>query len=131
MTEQKSTDALLMELMSLALDWQFEGSSKHRTLVKRLYQAAQEERKAANSRFLHLQEKQASYEKEIDSLRAKLANTEATTGDSQHFETGKKTVAEAEKEDSSNGKHGFIQFERAKLTKYQCTRSNLVLNRVR
>ncbi|KAI6860274.1 hypothetical protein KC343_g400 [Hortaea werneckii] len=100
---QKTTDVLLMDLMSLALGWEFDGASEQRALVKRLYQAAQEERKAANSSFLCLREKLASYEKEIDSLRAKLANTEATTDDSQHSEIGKKTLDEVEKEGSSNG----------------------------
>lgn len=127
---QKTTDVLLMDLMSLALGWEFDGASEQRALVKRLYQAAQEERKAANSSFLCLREKLASYEKEIDSLRAKLANTEATTDDSQHSEIGKKTLDEVEKEGSSNGKHVFMRFERARLTKYQCTRSSSVLNRV-
>lgn len=130
MEQQKSTDVLLMELMGLALGWEFEGASEHRALVKRLYQAAQEERKAANSRFLHLREKQASYEKEIDSLRAKLANTEATTDDSQHSEIGKKTSDEVGREGSSNGEHDFMHLERARLTKYQCTRSSSILSRV-
>ncbi|KAI7490376.1 hypothetical protein KC351_g685 [Hortaea werneckii] len=101
MEQQKSTDVLLMELMGLALGWEFEGASEHRALVKRLYQAAQEERKAASSRFLHLREKQAWYEKEVDSLRAKLVNTEATTDDLQHSETGKKTLDEVGKQGGS------------------------------
>ncbi|KAI6886243.1 hypothetical protein KC363_g2260 [Hortaea werneckii] len=96
MEQQKSTDVLLMELMGLALGWDFAGASEHRALVKRLYQAAQEERKAAHSRFLHLQEKQAFCEKEVDSLRAKLASMEAATKDSHHAETGKKTLNEVE-----------------------------------
>ncbi|KAI6837024.1 hypothetical protein KC340_g4144 [Hortaea werneckii] len=101
MEQQKSTDVLLMELMGLALGWEFEGALEHRALVKYLYQAAQEERKAANTRFLHLSEKQALCEKEIDSLRAKLANIEAATEDSQHAETGKKTLNEVERDGNS------------------------------
>ncbi|KAI7202791.1 hypothetical protein KC316_g1975 [Hortaea werneckii] len=101
MEQQKSTDVLLMELMGLALGWEFEGASEHRALVKYLYQAAQEEHKAANSRFLHLSEKQALREKEIDSLRAKLANIEAATEDPQHAETGKKTLNEVERDGNS------------------------------
>ncbi|KAI7239963.1 hypothetical protein KC330_g1589 [Hortaea werneckii] len=108
MEQQKSTDVLLMELMGLALGWEFEGASEHRALVKYLYQAAQEERKAANSRFLHLSEKQALCEKEIDSLRAKLANIEAATEDSQHAETGKNTLNEVERDGNSRGKYGFM-----------------------
>lgn len=108
MEQQKSTDVLLMELMGLALGWEFEGALEHRALVKYLYQAAQEERKAANTRFLHLSEKQALCEKEIDSLRAKLANIEAATEDSQHAETGKKTLNEVERDGNSRGKYGFM-----------------------
>ncbi|KAI7548078.1 hypothetical protein KC331_g4629 [Hortaea werneckii] len=103
MEQQKSTDVLLMELMGLALGWEFEGAPEHRALVKSLYQAAQEERKAANSRFLHLSEKQALCEKEIDSLRAKLENIEAATEDSQHAEIGKKTLNEVERDGNSRG----------------------------
>ncbi|GAB1735818.1 hypothetical protein NU219Hw_g5159t1 [Hortaea werneckii] len=108
MEQQKSTDALLMELMNLALGWEFEGASKHRALVQCLYQAAQEERKAANSRFLHLRDTQASCEKKLDSLRAKLANIEAATEDSQHAETCKKTLNEVERDGNSCGKYGFM-----------------------
>ncbi|KAI6844331.1 hypothetical protein KC340_g706 [Hortaea werneckii] len=100
MEQQKSTDVLLMELMGLALGWEFEGASEHRALVQRLYQAAQEERKATHTRFLHLQERQALCEKEVDSVRAKLADMEAATKDSQHAETGKKTLKEMEGEHS-------------------------------
>ncbi|KAI6915094.1 hypothetical protein KC318_g233 [Hortaea werneckii] len=109
MEQQKSTDVLLMELMGLALGWEFEGAPEHRALVKSLYQAAQEERKAANSRFLHLSEKQALCEKEISSLRAKLANIEAATEDSQHAEIGKKTLNEVERDGNSRDKSNNLR----------------------
>lgn len=108
MEQQKSTDVLLMELMGLALGWEFEGASEHRALVQRLYQAAQEERKATHTRFLHLQERQALCEKEVDSVRAKLADMEAATKDSQHAETGKKTLKEMEGEHSGRSKYSFM-----------------------
>ncbi|KAI7283707.1 hypothetical protein KC345_g2770 [Hortaea werneckii] len=108
MEQQKSTDVLLMELMRLALGWEFEGASEHRALVKRLYEAAQEERKAAKSSFLHLRENLGLCEKEIDSLRAKLAKIESLRQDLQHAETGKKPLNEVEGEDSSRSEYDFM-----------------------
>lgn len=116
MAEQKSTDVLLMELMSLALGWEFEGSSEHRALVKNLYQAAQEERKVADCRFLRMQEKQASSEREMDSLRAKLAHAEAAMKVVPCAERGKQTLNETEKEGGNGGTSGFLVFGRTLLT---------------